>query len=160
LEAAGEAGQMARVNPYLHFSGNCEEAFNFYRSVFGGEFLILQRFSEEPSDVPSPESDAARIMHVALPIGEGQVLMGSDRPSSMGPTTSGDNVHLRVSPYSTEGARRIFDMLSEGGQITMPFEKAVGGAGFGMCTDRFGVNWMVNYDPNEGTSASKRWWRG
>ena len=130
-----------------------EEATRMHDQYVGNEHLFL-------AVIGSGTSDAARIMHVALPIGEGQVLMGSDRPSSMGPTTSGDKVHLRVSPYSTEGARRIFDMLSEGGQITMPFEKAVGGAGFGMCTDRFGVNWMVKYDPNEGTSASKRWWRG
>lgn len=140
---------MAKVNPYLGFSGNCEEAFKFYKSVFGGEFSNLSRFSDVPADMPSPESDGDKIMHVSLPIGEGQVVMGSDRPSSMGPTVSGNNVHVSVSPASREEGLRIFNGLSEGGQITMPFEKTFWGADFGMCTDKYGVQWMVNYDPNE-----------
>ncbi|HEY5578455.1 MAG TPA: VOC family protein [Acidimicrobiia bacterium] len=140
---------MASIHPYLNFSGNCEEAFRFYRSVFGGELSDLNRFSEAPSELPSPESEADKIMHVSLPIGDGQVLMGSDRPASMGPTTAGDNMHVSVSPDSAEEARRIFDGLSEGGRVTMPFERAFWGADFGMCTDKFGINWMVNYDPNQ-----------
>ncbi len=142
---------MLRVNPYLNFSGNCEEAFTFYRSVFGGELTDLSRYSELPPDTPPPESDASKIMHVSLPIGEGQALMGSDRPDSMGPTTPGDNVQISVNPTDADEARRIFDQLAEGGQVTMPYERAFWGADFGMCIDKFGLQWMVNYDPNEGT---------
>lgn len=140
---------MARVNPYLNFAGSCEEAFDFYKTVFGGEFSNVSRFSDVPADVPSADGDGHKIMHVALPIGEGQTLMGSDRPDSMGPTTVGDNVQVSIAPANEEEASRIFNGLSEGGQITMPYGKTFWGADFGMCTDRFGVHWMVNYDPNE-----------
>ena len=144
---------MASVHPYLNFSGNCEEAFDFYSSVFGGELSDVNRYSEAPPDaasyVPSMESEADKIMHISLPIGEGQVLMGSDRPASMGPTTVGDNIHVSISPDTAGEAKRIFDGLSDGGRVTMPFETVFWGADFGMCTDKYGINWMVNYDPNQ-----------
>ncbi|MGH2704513.1 MAG: VOC family protein [Actinomycetota bacterium] len=140
---------MAKVNPYLNFSGNCEEAFEFYRSVFGGEFSTLSRFSEMPAGAPSPEPDGNKIMHVSLPLGEGQVLMGSDRPGSMGPAVNGNAMSVSVSPTSSEEAATIFKGLSEGGEITMPLDKMFWGAEYGACSDRFGVQWMVNYDPNE-----------
>ncbi len=140
---------MASVNPYLNFSGNCEEAFTFYRSVFGGDFTDVNRFSEMPPDVPGAESDGDKIMHISLPIGPNQVLMGSDRPDSMGPTTFGDSVQISIGPDSEGEAKRIFDGLAEGGEVTMPFEKTFWGADFGTCTDRFGINWMVNYQPEQ-----------
>ncbi|HJR93005.1 MAG TPA: VOC family protein [Acidimicrobiia bacterium] len=139
---------MATVNPYLNFSGNCEEAFEFYKSVFGGDFTGLSRFSDAPSDPSSPPADPNQIMHVALPIGDDQVLMGSDRPASMGSTTPGDNVQITVGADTTDEARRLFDGLAEGGQVTMPFERTFWGADFGMCVDRFGIPWMVNHDVN------------
>ena len=140
---------MAAINPYLNFSGNCEEAFNFYRSVFGGEFLTLMRFKDVPAEVQMAQSEGEKIMHVSLPIGQGTVLMGSDRPAAMGPTTNGNNYYISISPESEAEATRLFNGLSAGGQVTMPLEKAFWGAYFGMCTDKFGIQWMVNYDYNQ-----------
>ncbi|MGH8951673.1 MAG: VOC family protein [Acidimicrobiia bacterium] len=136
---------MASINPYLNFSGNCEEAFEFYKSVLGGE-IDIQHFSDVPADVPVPEPEGDKVMHVVLPMADGQVLMGSDRPATMGPTTPGDNVQINITPDSAGEARRIFEGLAEGGRITMPYEQAFWGAEFGMLTDKFGINWMVNYD--------------
>lgn len=140
---------MPTVNPYLIFDGTCEQAFEFYRSVFGGEFGDINRFSESPPGVPSDPGDADRLMHVSLPLGDGQVLMGSDRQSSMPAGTLGDSVALSVSPDAADEGRRLFEALSSGGQVTMPYERQFWGADYGMCTDRFGVNWMVNYTPSE-----------
>jgi PhnB protein len=141
---------MPSINPYLTFDGNCEEAFEFYRSVFGGEFSDLNRFfSEAPSDSPGSDEDADRILHLSLPIGDGQVLMGSDRPSEMGPGTFGDSVAVSIAPDDADSGRRIFEGLSAGGQVTMPYERQFWGADFGMCTDKYGIHWMVNYTPGE-----------
>lgn len=137
---------MAFLNSYLNFNGNTEAAFNFYKSVFGGEFSALQRFSDVPSDIPMPEGEGNLIMHVALPIGQGCTLMGSDRPSSFGPGTAGDLFHISIQADTKEEATRLFNGLADGGQITMPLEDAFWGAHFGMLKDRFGVQWMVNYE--------------
>ncbi len=136
---------MAEINPYLNFSGNCEEAFELYRAVFGGE-LYISRFAEMPAEENQMEVDPNLIMHVSLPLGAGQVLMGSDRPPAMGPTTPGDHVQVSYSPDSAQEAKRVFDALSEGGEVTMPLQHTFWGADFGMLTDRFGIQWMVNYD--------------
>lgn len=135
---------MTEINPYLNFSGDCEEAFRLYQSVLGGE-LQISRFSEMPQD-GSFEVDPNLIMHVSLPLGEGQILMGSDRPAAMGPTTNGDNVQVSISPASSEEGKRIFDALAEGGTVTMPYQATFWGADFGSLVDRFGISWMVNYD--------------
>jgi len=140
---------MAAINPYLNFDGNCEKAFNFYKSVFGGEFLTLMRFKDVPPEVHFPESEGEKIMHVALPIGQGTVLMGSDTPAAMGPTTTGNNVYISINAESEAEAAKLFKGLSAGGQVTMPLEKAFWGAYFGMFTDKFGIQWMVNYDYNQ-----------
>ncbi len=142
---------MIRVNPYLNFSGDCEEAFEFYRSVFGGEFSDVSRYDEMPDDPNVPSMDPHKIMHIALPVGDGQVLMGSDRPDALGPTSPGDNVQISINPTDGDESRRIFNGLAQGGAITMPYERAFWGADFGMCTDKYGVHWMVNHDPNEST---------
>lgn len=140
---------MARLNPYLNFNGNTEEVFNFYRSVFGGEFDTVMRFKDVPSEVPTPEGTTAeRIMHISLPIGHGTLLMGSDRPEAFGPGTRGDNSFISIGADSEEEARQIFEGLSSGGQITMPLEKAFWGALFGMFVDKYGVQWMISYDDN------------
>ena len=141
---------MAAVNPYLNFPGNTEEAFNFYKSVLGGEFLGLQRFKETPYADQVPAGDRDKIMHIALPIGPNTVLMATDALESMGQTlTLGSNFSLAISPDSEEDATRIFNGLSAGGKVTMPLEKMFWGAYFGALTDKFGVQWMVNYDLNQ-----------
>jgi PhnB protein len=139
---------MYTVNPYLHFDGNCEEAFDFYKTAFGEEFTSLMRWKDMNCDNPAPTSDGNKIMHVSIPIGHGTVLMGSDRPSQDGKGTTGDNFSIAIGPESKEDATRIFNALSEGGKVTMPLQDTFWGAYFGMFTDKFGIQWMVNYDYN------------
>ena len=141
---------MAAVNAYLNFQGNTEEAFTFYKSVFGGEFVTLQRFKDTPHGDKMSAADREKIMHVALPVGQGTMLMGTDTLESMGQSvTFGTNISLAVNPDSEADATQIFNGLSTGGKVTMPMEKAFWGAYFGMLTDRFGILWMVNYDLNQ-----------
>ena len=141
---------MTVINPYLTFDGNCEEAFGFYQSIFGGEFVDLTRYSEAPPDMPSSPDDADKLMHVSIPLGDGQVLMGSDRPSMMGAGTFGDSVAVSINPDSSEEGRRVFDGLADGGKVVMPYERQFWGADYGLCTDRYGIHWMVNYTPDAG----------
>ena len=137
---------MANINPYLSFTANCEEAFNFYKSVFGGEFLLLVRFKDMPLERPMPEGEGEKIMHVALPIGK-TVLMASDSPENMcGTLTVGNNVSISISAESEEEATRLFNGLSAGGKVIMALHKAVWNAYFGMFTDKFGIQWMVDYE--------------
>lgn len=141
---------MARVNPYLNFKGNTEEAFNFYKSVFGGEFAMLMRFGDIPNQEgceKMPESDLGKIMHIALPISEGNVLMATDAVGEYAEKSIyGNNISLSVSADSKEEADKIFNGISAGGEITMPLADAFWGAYFGMCKDKFGIHWMINYD--------------
>jgi len=137
---------MAAVNPYLTFADNCEEVFNFYKSVFGGEFLTLMRFGDVPKDYQPGEGENQKIMHVALPIGKGTVLMGSDTPTSMGTVQQGNNLSIAIQAESEEEAERLFNGLSAGGQISMPLGKVFWGSYFGMFTDKFGIHWMVNFE--------------
>lgn len=140
---------MTVINPYLAFNDNCEEAFNFYKSVFGGEFAMVMRFKEMPAEYQGAESEGEKIMHMSLPIGQGTMLMGSDTPAGMGPVTNGNNFSITISVDSEAEAARLFKGLSAGGQVTMPLDKTFWGAYFGMLTDKFGVQWMVNYDYNQ-----------
>jgi PhnB protein len=141
---------MATVNPYLNFNGNTEEAFNFYKSVFGGEFITLQRFKDTPFGEKMSPKEREMIMHIALPIGKGTILMATDFVESMGQhLTPGNNFSLAIGPESEAEADKFFKALSVGGQVTMPLEKAFWGAYFGMLTDKFGIQWMVNYDYNQ-----------
>ena len=138
------------INPYLNFPGNTEEAFNFYKSVLGGEFPFLQRFKDTPeADKISPE-DANKIMHVSLPVGNGNMIMATDALESMGQKlTQGNNFYLCISADSKEEADKLFNGLSQGGQLTMPMTDMFWGAYFGMFTDKFGIQWMVSYDKNQ-----------
>ena len=143
---------MATINPYLNFNGNTEAAFNFYKSVFGGEFTTLQRFSDVP-DLPGGEvltdADKNGIMHISLPIGKGNTLMATDVLASAGhPKAAGNNVSLSLNVDSKEEADKLFNGLSAGGTIEMPLADAFWGAYFGMFKDKFGIQWMVNYDYN------------
>lgn len=140
---------MAMLNPYLNFNGNCEEVFSFYKSVFGGEFLAIMRFNEAPPDVGFPESEGEKIMHITLPIGHGTVLMGSDVPGSMEPATASNNFSISISADSEEEAARLFEGLSAGGRVTMPFDKVFWGGKFGMLTDKYGIQWMVSHDESQ-----------
>ena len=133
------------LNIYLHFDGNCREAFEFYKTVFGGEFVVFETFRNmPPGDVSMPEEELDKVMHVSYSIGS-SVLMGSDVPSGFGPPhVAGNNLSVSVSPESREEANRIFGALSEGGNVTMELQDMFWGAYFGSFTDRFGVNWQVN----------------
>jgi PhnB protein len=150
---------MATLNPYLNFMGTTEQAFLFYKSVFGGEFLGLQRFKDTPEADRLPAADQEKIMHVALPIGNGNMLMGTDTLESMGhQLTQGNNFYLSISADSIAEADRLFEGLSAGGTVSMPMEKAFWGDYFGMCTDPFGVQWMISYalaQDGQATAAKK-----
>ena len=140
---------MAALNPYLTFGDNCEEVFDFYKSVFGGKFLTVMRFKEAPPEVGFPDSEGEKIMHMSLPIGHGTTLMGSDRPAAMGPPTAGNNFSISINADSQDEATQLFNGLSAGGQITMPFEEAFWGGKFGMCIDKFGIQWMVSLEDSQ-----------
>lgn len=135
-----------KLNPYLNFAGNAEEAFRFYQSVFGGE-LFLQKMNEAPGTENLPENEKDYAMHVALPIGEGQFLMASDCLESMGQKLNvGNNNYISVSPDNREEADRIFNGLSAGGKIEMPMEDMFWGDYFGSFTDKFGVCWRISFN--------------
>jgi len=138
---------MARLNPYLNFAGNTEEAFRFYKSIFGGEFASVVRFKDMPVEgVQIPKEDENKIMHIGLPIGKDHVLMATDSLESLGQRlVQGNNVHISVQPESKEEADRIFTALSRGGTIEMPIADQVWGDYYGSLKDKFGVQWMVNY---------------
>lgn len=140
---------MAQINPYLNFNGDCEAAFTHYKSVFGGEFTYIGRFGEMPTsegDKPLGDDEKNKIMHVSFPISSETILMGSDCPTAYGPVKFGDNISISINTESPEEAKRIFDGLSAGGIVKMPLEKTFWAALFGMFVDKFGINWMVNYD--------------
>lgn len=141
---------MATMNIYLHFEGNAEEAFNFYKSVFGGEFDAFLRYREMCDDSafgPVPEDEKEKIMHAALPIGKENVLMGNDTLKSMcNGINTGNNFSISISTQSREETERIFNGLSEGGKIMMPLAKTFWSEYFGVCGDKFGISWMVNFD--------------
>ena len=138
---------MTKLNPYLNFSGTCEEAFLFYQTVFGGEFMGgIFRMGDAPGTENLTTEQKNKVMHIALPIGN-DLLMGSDSIQGMGPAlVMGNNNLISIFPDSREEADRLFSGLSEGGVVTMPLAETFWGAYFGMWTDKFGINWMVNYD--------------
>ncbi|MEJ8597567.1 VOC family protein [Riemerella anatipestifer] len=140
---------MTTVNIYLNFNGNCEEAFNFYKSVFGGEFTYVGKFGDMPPQEGMPpmgEVDKNKIMHIGLPIGN-TVLMGSDTGGEWAPSfQQGNNFSINITPESKEAADKLFNGLSAGGKVTMPMADTFWGAYFGMFTDKFGINWMINFE--------------
>jgi PhnB protein len=139
---------MAAVSTYLNFPRNTEEVFNFYKSVFGGEFIGIMRFKDIPPNENMPplaEADKNLVMHVAFPILGGHVLMGTDAPESMGFTvTKGNNVYICLQPDSREETQRLFKALSEGGKIEMDLQDMFWGDYYGSCSDKYGINWMFN----------------
>ncbi len=145
---------MTVVNVYLNFNGNCEEAFNHYKSVFGGDFQYVGRFSDMPSgegQPPLPKEMANKIMHISLPISKETSIMGSDTGGEWAPSfVQGNNFSISISTDSKAEADRIFKELSAGGKVTMPLETTFWGDYFGMFTDKFGVNWMMSFNEKQG----------
>lgn len=143
---------MAKMNPYLNFDGKAEEAFTFYKSVFGGEFLgEVYRMNTAPGSENLPENERDRVMHIALPIDANTTLMASDiLPSAGHVLTEGNNVQLSLHPESREEADKLFNALSAGGQVEMPMEDTFWGAYFGSFTDKFGIKWMINLEQSQG----------
>ncbi|MBZ4190403.1 VOC family protein [Niabella beijingensis] len=142
---------MTKLNPYLNFDGTAEAAFNFYRSVFGGEFLGggIMRMNTAPGTEQLPEEEKNRVMHVALPVGD-SVLMASDIVPSMGhKLTVGNSNYISIFPESREEADRLFKELSEGGKVEMPLADQFWGDYFGSFEDKFGVYWMINYSARQ-----------
>jgi PhnB protein len=139
---------MRSLNPYLNFKDKTEEAFNFYRSVLGGEFTMFQRFKDmPPGSGEVPENEKNLVLHVSLTLENGMVIMGSDAPEAHGlKVISGNNVHMMLNAESEEEAEKLFKGLSKGGKVTMPLQKMFWGALYASFTDKFGINWMVNYD--------------
>jgi PhnB protein len=147
---------MATINPYLDFNGNAEEAFNFYKSVFGGEFQELMRWKDMPSEgncggMSLGEGEGEKLMHIALPIGDRNVLMASDCIEAMAANrVVGNNFSISVNTESKEETEKLYNGLSEGGTATMPPADSFWGSYFGMLTDKFGVQWLLNYNYKSG----------
>lgn len=141
---------MITINPYITFNGNCEAAFDFYKSVFGGAFENISRFGDMPpveGQPPLAESDKNKIMHVSYPISKEIILMGSDTTSAYShELIVGNNISLSINFASRAATDKIFNALAEGGKITMPLDETFWGAYFGMFTDKFGIHWMLNCD--------------
>jgi len=140
---------MASINPHINFNGNAEEAFNFYKSVFGGEFAKIMRFKDLASaEFPVAEHEANKIMHIALPIGK-SILMANDVPEILGRTNEKENrSKIVISAESKEEAEKLFYGLSAGGQVEMPISDSPWGSYFGMFRDKYGIEWMVDFDSN------------
>jgi PhnB protein len=140
---------MTKINPYLNFMGNAEEAMTFYKSVFGGKFTVFQRFKDIPGGDKMDPDDQDKIMNITLPLGDGQFLMATDTLESMGQTlTMGNNIFLSVNAGSEKEAYKIFEALAQGGQVKMAMNKAFWGSYFGMLTDKFAIQWMINFQPD------------
>ncbi|MDB5265881.1 MAG: hypothetical protein JWM39_594 [Parcubacteria group bacterium] len=138
---------MARINPWINFNGNAEEAFTFYKSVFGGEFTKITRFKDLASQGSHvSDADAEKIILISLPIGMNSILMANDVPSSMGTVSENENrSKISVSADSKEEADAIFDGLSAGGEVEVPMSEGAWGTYFGMLRDKYGIEWMVEF---------------
>ncbi|ULQ50753.1 VOC family protein [Flavihumibacter fluvii] len=140
---------MALINPHINFNGNAEEAFTFYKSIFGGDFAKIVRLKDiASSEFPVAENDKNKIMHIALPIGKTNVLMGNDVPEFLGKVNERENrSKISISTESKEEADKLFNGLSAGGEIEMPIADSPWGSYFGMFRDKYGIEWMVDFDP-------------
>ena len=141
---------MALINPHINFNGNAEEAFTFYRSVFGGEFAKIIRLKDVATpEFPVDEKDADKILHIALPIGKRNMLMANDVPEFMGRVNENENrSKIAITAESKEEADKLFNGLSAGGTVEMPIADSPWGTYFGMFRDKYGIEWMVDFDPN------------
>ena len=141
---------MATINPYINFNGNAEEAFNFYKSVFGGEFEDIVRFKDlESEEFPVPKEEAEKIMRIVLPIGQSK-LIANDVPASMGKVSENENrSKIAVSAKSKEEAEKIFEGLSVGGSVEMPLDISPWGTHFAMFRDKYGIEWTIEFRPKD-----------
>ena len=141
---------MPKLNPYLNFNGNAEEAFNFYKSVFGGEFATVMRFKDTQHGADMSDEDKEKIMHIALPLGGDSILMASDASGSMGHNLqAGNNFYISMNTDSKEKSDRLFNGLAAGGNVEMPIADTFWGDYFGMLRDKFGIGWMVSFNKGE-----------
>jgi PhnB protein len=142
---------MAQINPYIHYNGNAEDAFNFYKSVFGGEFSMITRFSDMAFEGSiSTDEEANKIMHIALPIGKHDILMGSDTPAALGVHNEQETrSKISISADSKEEADKLYQGLSVDGHVEMPIQDSPWGTYFGMLRDKFGIEWMIDFDPRQ-----------
>lgn len=137
---------MKAANPYLNFAGNTEEVFRFYQTVFGGELQVMRFKDFADNSMGVPDEDLDKVAHIALPLGKDNLLMGTDTLESIGQTLNvGNNFSITLEPESAEEAEKLFDGLSAGGTVVMPLAPTEWAEKYGMCTDKFGVQWMVNY---------------
>ncbi|MDT3404045.1 VOC family protein [Mucilaginibacter terrae] len=141
---------MRAINPWINFNGNAEEAFNFYQSVFGGEFTRITRFKDLAGpDFEVPEEEADKIMHIGLPLGKNNVLIGNDVPAFFGSVSEDENrSKIHVSTESREEADKIFNSLSAGGDVEGPIDDSPWGTYAGMFRDKYGIEWIVDFDPS------------
>src|SRR3954463_4600790 len=148
---------MITINPYINFNGNAEEAFSFYKSVFGGEFKTVVRFKDiESPEFPVPKNEANKIMRITLPIG-GNTLIANDVPESLGPVSENENrSKIAISAETKAEADKLFNGLSEGGKVEMPMAESPWGTYFAMFRDKFGIEWTVEFDSNGDSLANKR----
>lgn len=146
---------MPLINPHVNFNGNAEEAFTFYKSVFGGEFTRVIRFKDMASPgFPVAEEEENKIMHIALPIGKSNALMANDVPEILGRVNENENrSKISIRAESKEEADKLFNGLSAGGEIEMPITDSPWGSYFGMFRDKYGIEWMVEFDPNNNGKA-------
>ncbi|MCD0488560.1 VOC family protein [Pedobacter sp. MC2016-14] len=142
---------MKAINPWINFNGNAEEAFHFYKSVFGGEFTKIIRFKDLASDeFPVPEKEADKIMYISLPIGRNNVLIANDVPEIMGRTNENENrSKIAINAESREEAEKVFNGLSAGGDVEGPIGDTPWGTYAGMFRDKYGIEWIVEFDPND-----------
>ena len=139
------------LNVYLHFNGNCREVFEFYRSAFGGDFALCSTFHDMPDQTGIAEEEKDNILHISYDIG-GTTLMGSDVPSaSAPPVEQGNNFSISYQTESREQTEELFNKISEGGKVTMPLGDMFWGSYFGSCTDKYGINWMFDYEEPQGS---------
>ena len=143
---------MRAINPWINFNGNAEEAFTFYKSVFGGEFTKITRFKDlSSSEFPVPEEEANKIMYIGLPLGKNNVLIANDVPAFMGQVNENENrSKISVNTESREEADRIFNGLSAGGEVEGPIGDSPWNTYAGMFRDKYGIEWIIEFDPNNG----------
>ena len=141
---------MLSINPYLNFPGNTEKAMNFYKSVFGGEFLSFQRYGDIPGGNKMPEDDQKKINNIILPLANNTSIMATDALASMEQKlVAGNNFFICIQAESEAEVDKLFNSLSDGGKVEMPVNKTFWGAYFGICIDQFGIQWMINYSYNK-----------
>jgi PhnB protein len=145
---------MLNITTYLHFMGNTEEAMNFYKNLLGGEFTIFQRFKDIPGGERMPEHEQEKILHISLTIGNGNTIMATDALESMEQNlVAGTNFHICLHVESEAEAERIFNGFVKDGKIEMPLNKTLWGSYFGMCKDKFGIQWMIDYAYDQNKSG-------